>query len=193
MQLLRECRKFEDVGLKVELPKRIGPKVLVFDVPCDVTNEEFLNELFTKNVKTGKCCISEAEFKDRTRVVNRMNRKNASVGNVVVEVAKGVRDVLVEEGRVYVKWRSCKVKDYVNVLRCYKCYAYGHMMRECSMKDRLCQQCGESGHLKNECKKERACRNCKMKGSKHDHSVMSEECPEYVRMSERERSRISDD
>ncbi|CAK9816194.1 Uncharacterized 50 kDa protein in type I retrotransposable element R1DM [Anthophora plagiata] len=193
MQMLRECKKFDDVGLKVELPKKIGPKVLVFDVPCEITNEEFLNELFVKNVRTGKCCMAECEFKDRTRIVNRTNKKNASVGNVIVEVTKSVRDVLMDEGRVYVKWRACKVKDYVNVLRCHKCYAFGHMMRECSVKDRLCQQCGESGHLRSECKKERMCRNCKLKGAKCDHSVMSDECPEFLRMAERERVRISDD
>ncbi|CAK9834510.1 Uncharacterized 50 kDa protein in type I retrotransposable element R1DM [Anthophora retusa] len=193
LQLLRECKKFDDVGLKVEMPKKIGPKLLVFDVPCEIANDEFLNELYARNVKDGKCCMSEGEFKDRSRVVNRMNRRNANVGNVVVEVTKSVRDALVEEGRVYVKWRACKVKDYVNVLRCYKCYAFGHMMRECSVKDRLCQQCGESGHLRNDCKKERMCRNCKMKGSKCDHSVMSVECPEYVRVAEREKARISDE
>lgn len=66
-------------------------------------------------------------------------------------------------------------------------------MRECSVNERLCQKCGESGHLREACKKEDACRNCKMKGSKCDHLVLSVECPEYVRMLNRKRMRISDD
>ncbi|CAK9796337.1 Uncharacterized 50 kDa protein in type I retrotransposable element R1DM [Anthophora quadrimaculata] len=193
MKLLQECKRFEDVGLKVELPKKVGPKVLIFDIPCEITNDELLNEMYVKNVKNGKCSVSESEFKERSRVVNRTNKKDANVGNAIVEVSKGVRDVLMDEGRMYVKWRACKVKEYVSVLRCHKCYAFGHMMRECSMKDRLCQQCGESGHVRSECKKERMCRNCKMKGLKCDHSVMWDECPEYVRMAEREKLRISDD
>ena len=104
-----------------------------------------------------------------------------------------MRDVLVREGRVYVKWRACKVKEFVNVLRCHKCFAFGHMMRECNGEKRLCEKCGETGHLKDKCKNASVCRNCRLSGKKSDHSVLFVECPEYVRMLERERLRISED
>ena len=96
-----------------------------------------------------------------------------------------MRDGLVREGRVYVKWRACKVKEFVNVLRCHKCFAFGHMMRECNVENRLCEKCGDTEHLK--CKNASVCRNCRLSGKKCDHSVLSVECPEYVRMLEREK------
>lgn len=193
VRMISECRKFAELGLKVEPPKKIGPKVVVFDVPNDLANECFLKELYEKNVKNADCGVSREEFMERVKVVSRNNKKDACVGNVIVEMSRSVRDIVLKEGRVYVRWCACRVKEFVNVLRCYKCFAFGHMMRECSMTERLCQKCGETGHLRDKCKKECVCRNCRMKGKDASHSVLSVECPEYVRMLMRERIRISDD
>ena len=99
-----------------------------------------------------------------------------------------MHEILMNEGRVYVNWRSCKVRDFVNVLRCHRCFAFGHMIRECNIK-RLCKWCGESRHLCDKCKNACICRNCELRGRKSDHSVMSQECQEHVRMVERERER----
>ena len=146
-------KKFGALGLKVEDPKKIGPKVLLFDV--EMTNEDLLNEMCEKNLRNAG--LSEKEFKERVRVVSRMNRKGVNVGNVIIEVSNKMRDILVREGRVYVKWRACKVREFVNVLRCHKCFAFGHMMRECSVEGRLCERCGENGHLKEKCKNACVC------------------------------------
>ena len=142
IRMLRECKKFGALGLKVEDPKKIGPKVLLFDLENEMTNEDLLNEVYEKNLRNAG--VSEKEFKERVRVVSRMNRKVVNVGNVIIEVSNRMREILVREGRVYVKWRACKVRESVNVLRCHKCFAFGHMMKECSVEGRLCERCGES-------------------------------------------------
>ena len=108
--------------------------------------------------------MSESDFRQRARVVTRReNKKGVNVGNVILELSVGMHETLLNEWRVYVKWRSCKVRDFV---RCHRCFAFGHMMRECSIKERLCERCGESGHLRDKCKNECACRNCKLRGRK---------------------------
>ena len=66
------------------------------------------------------------------------------------------------------------------------------MMHECNVKERLCERCGESEHLRDKCKNACVCRNCKLRERKVDHSVMSQACPEYIRMIERERARMND-
>lgn len=183
-----ECKRFNELGLNVERPRRIGPKLIIYDVPNELTNDEFMKELYDKNLKG---CVSENEFKERVRVVSRNSKKGAVCGNMILEVSRRIVEELHKEGRLYINWRAFRFKDFVSVLRCHKCYAFGHMMRECGMKERLCQKCCEEGHLMRDCKKETVCRNCKMKGSKCDHSILSDVCPEYLRILEREKLRIS--
>ena len=116
MKKLRECKKFGDLGLKVEAPKKIGPKVIVFDIENEMTNENLMNELYSRNLRDAG--VNEQKFQLRVRIVNRTSKKGVKVGNVVIELSQCMRDVLLRESRVYVKWRACKVKQFVNMLRC---------------------------------------------------------------------------
>ena len=100
-----------------EAPKKIGPKIIVFEIENEMTNEDRMDELYLKNLKDAG--MSAQEFKLRARIGNRTSRKGVNVGNVVIELSQCMRDVLEREGRIYVKWRACKVKEFVNVLRCH--------------------------------------------------------------------------
>ena len=140
VEKLRECIKFGDLGPKVEAPKNIGPKIIVFNIENEMTNEELMDALYLKNLKDAG--VSDEEIKLSARIVNGTCRKGVN------ELSQGMRDVLVRERRVYVKWRSRKVKEFVNVLRCHKCFAFGHTMRECNVENRLCEKYRDTGHLK---------------------------------------------
>lgn len=61
------------------------------------------------------------------------------------------------------------------------------MMREYNEKERLCQKCGQSGHIMMESRKDCVCKKCKIPGNKCDHPVLSDACPEYVRALERKK------
>ena len=116
------------MGCKVEAPKIIGPKIIVFDIENEITNDQLMDELYLKNLKDAG--VSVEEFKLRARIINRTSAKGVNVGNVVIELSQSMRDVLVREGRVYVMWRAFKDKEFVNVLRCHKCFAFGHRCGE---------------------------------------------------------------
>ena len=79
MRILKECKKFGDLGLKVEPPRKIGPKV-VFDVENEMTSDVFMNELYEKNLKRAN--VSENEFRQRARIITRSRKKGVNVGNV---------------------------------------------------------------------------------------------------------------
>lgn len=97
---IKECIKFAEVGLKVEEPRKIGPNLIVYDVPNVLTNEEFLSELYDKNLKG---CVGESIYKERVRVISRNSKKDAACGNVILEVPVCVKNKLCVEGRVFVK------------------------------------------------------------------------------------------
>lgn len=69
-----ECGKFNEIGMKVEMPRKIGPKLIVYDVPNEMTNDEFLNEMYVKNLKDR---VTECEFKERVKIINRNSRRGA--------------------------------------------------------------------------------------------------------------------
>lgn len=125
--------------------------------------------------------------------LSRRSKKAANVGNVIVEVSVKIRDYLMNDGRIYAEWYSFKVKTFENVFRCFACYGYGHVMKE-YRTGRLCRKCCDGDHLVVNCKKIECCDiNCKMKDLPSDLSMLSIVCPEYVRVIERMKERISND
>ena len=71
--------------------------------------------------------------------------------NVTVEVTSKLREGFLEQGRVYAGWHSFKCKDWVDVLRCFNCYGYGHGAYDCNVK-----------------------------GKQFEHSVFSSACPVFA-------------
>lgn len=67
------------------------------------------------------------------------------------------------------------------MLRCYACYGFGRMSKECKV-GRVCRKCCEKGHMMSECRKSECCGNCVQRDRSSEHSVLSSECPEYVRV-----------
>lgn len=112
-----ECQRFDETGLRVELPKKIGPKVLardIYDVPNEMTNERLLNELYAKNLSE---YVTKNEFDERVRVVSRSNRKDAAVGNMIMEVTMCMRNAVCKAGRGLMGWNAFRVKEFTSVLR----------------------------------------------------------------------------
>jgi len=39
-------------------------------------------------------------------------------------------------------WKSYKFKEYLSIIRCFKCHGYGHISKNCESTDQLCVICG---------------------------------------------------
>lgn len=175
--VLTTCPSFGQAGLRVERPKTMDPRILIFDVPNGMTENELLSSVHEKSVKE---LVSLAEFKKRARIVRRISKDEDSVGNVVVQLPLNCRDKILRDGRVYVSWMSFKVKGWENVPRCFGCMGYGHRVANCK-NERLCYKCGKSGHVASACKNQEECSNCRArKLPSRGHNALSWECPEYV-------------
>ena len=59
----------DDLVLKIESPKKIGPKLVVFDVENKTTNEAFMDELYERNLK--RASVSGNEYRQRMKVISR--------------------------------------------------------------------------------------------------------------------------
>ena len=184
VQKIRAAPQFAAAGLALTDPKMSEPRIIVNDVPNDVTNERLIGEVLPANL-TGVAVAAELA---QCKIVSRIARANESV-NLILEMPKKLRDCLINEGRLYIGWNSCRVREYESVPQCYGCGSYAHLLARCPF-GRLCHNCGEAGHAVGTCTAAAKCRNCSQRGLPADHRVTSVRCPCFVRESERWRSRV---
>lgn len=169
-------------SLKVEEPRKRLPRVIIFDAPADTKVEqvrESLQHLAGESDGMGDAI-------EQTRVCFDTKPKRA-VKNLVVEVHPKIRHVLLRDGRVFISWNSCRVRDYLVSTRCFKCQRYGHVAKHCREKSDTCGHCSASGHGYKDCPRKQeapVCANCKRRGRDNKHDVRSEACPERARASD---------
>lgn len=180
---IREAPVFKEAGLKFSEPKLAEPKLLVLEVPADLTNEN-LGEVIASNLQG----VASKEEIEKVRVVKRLPRKGGKSA-VVVEAPSKVRRYLLAEGRVYVGFSSLRIREYEDVPRCYGCGSFGHMLVRCT-SGRLCHNCGDAGHAVEVCRAPAKCRNCAVRGLEASHRVTSPSCPCFLREAERRRGLI---
>ena len=92
----RDCKRltgsssFRGVGLRAAEPKRINPRIIIYDVPCTLTDNELLSSLHGRNLHD---VGSIDEFKSSMCVVSRWGKEGARVSNVfAVQLPLAYRD-----------------------------------------------------------------------------------------------------
>ena len=181
---IKEAPAFKEAGLQLSEPRMSEPKLLVLEVPGDVTNDILVGEIMKNNLQG---IISEEDL-CKVRVVNRLPRKGGKCA-IVVEAPSKARRYLLAEGRIYVGFTSYRIREYEDVPRCYGCGGFGHMLTRCS-SGRLCHNCGTAGHKVEDCKAAAKCRNCAVRGLPSSHRVTSSTCPCFLREVERRRGLV---
>ena len=190
VELINEA-KLEKIGLKIDKPKKLSPSIIIYDVEKDYKVEDLKEDLIKKNFDTN----NEKELDElRNGILFRhcFKSKENRV-NWIVQVPGRVLASLVNKGRIFMLWRVYRVKEYLNIIRCFKCHAYGHFAKFCNAPDQLCETCGSKDHLKTNCDKKEAprCANCvRFKRRDVNHDVRNKSCPEYVKYLEIYRNKL---
>lgn len=115
---------------------------------------------------------------DREVVKIRSMRTNRNGGQVAIVAArKDIAEKLLRADRIRVGLINCRTREWVHLVRCFRCLQYGHQQSECKEEDNAdaCRKCGEKGHKEKGCEKESYCFTCKTRG--HRNSEMK--CPHF--------------
>jgi len=164
----------KQAGLKVERPEKKKPRIIVYDVRKDLTDEEISEEVFSKNMRGH---MTKEEFNEEFQVKHKYKdaRSEGRLNNLVVECSVRVRNMLRDKERIFIEWQSCRVKDYIDVPRCFKCQKHGHVAKYCTSAKVSCSYCaGEHDHKECQDKNRKdkvCCANCQRDGrpdTKHD-------------------------
>lgn len=152
------AKKVKDI-LCVE-PRKIKPRLQIFYVENGIT-EEFVACLYKQNLED--LGVSESEVTEGIQVRFKTGRRDADVCNWVVEVSSKIRSLLLEKGKLYIDYASCRMRDCLAVSRCYRCQGYGHIVKYCKKATDTFSHCGKDGHYFRDCSDERAdpiCAQC---------------------------------
>lgn len=150
-----------------------NPMMIIYSIPTEMKEAEVVEELLVRNLQ---------DITDEQRQLIKPRFKTGPRGqdryHLVIEVPRQVRQILIQNPKIYIGYEVTNIKDYLVVTTCLKCFDYGHIANHCK-NDSRCGNCGDKSHKKNDCKEKekKVCVPCFSRGKKC--GGKQNECPQY--------------
>jgi len=122
-------------------------------------NFEYIDKMLINNLKK--------EVKFKFTIKSSENRVHW-----IVQLPSLLYESLISKARVYMMWRTYKVKEYLSIIKCFKCH--GHFARNCEIPKQLRETCRDKDHLKADCHKKDTpfCINC-IRGERKETNIIA--------------------
>lgn len=177
----------------VEILKPMNPKIIVVGVKDKyvATEERFIETVKKQN------CLDNVGSKD-IKFIKKYVSKKSHLHNIILEVTPEIFKCLISCKKLFCDWDSFPIYEYIGVLRCYKCWNYGHRAAHCRKERVVCPLCNEN-HKSEDCKSDsKECTNCKyafdvlkLRGITYDHTVFDKCCVSYQKAVGRMKNRTN--
>jgi hypothetical protein len=190
LAMFMESPALASAGLTVSRNTGAMPRVLIYDVPREMSEAQVVETIRRQNFED----IPASKIRDQLKLIFRTGSRDTAMVNCVFEAAPELRKRMLSRERVYVGWGSCRVRDFLEASRCYKCQTHGHIAKMCREENDVCAHCAVSGHEVKNCPSKElpaTCANCKKAGRKAKHAASSKACPSYVAALERKAMTIN--
>lgn len=188
---LKTNEELKRKGYVVKDGLRKNPMIMVYDLEKGRVEEDTLKEIFQRNFR--ETSMSEMEFLRDVKVrrkIKQVGRQEKRGGKEkeswVIEVNGNILAECMRRERLYIGWESVRLKEYVDIVRCFKCQGYGHIGKVCRENKQICGMCAGE-HRMEQCSGENEvrCHNCSKEGRRSDHPATYAKCEVYGRMVER--------
>lgn len=143
--------------------------LIIKDIEDSITKEEVLQSV-RKSI-----AAEETDVIELTSLRPAYSNMQIAIITTTERIAKKILNL--ESSRIRIGWVACRIRRWVPVTQCYKCFKYGHTSHECTGEDlsSRCIKCGQEGHKKTECENQPKCLCCGATG----HSSGTGGCKEH--------------
>lgn len=177
---LKSSQKLASSGLTVEEPSKRRPRIAVIGVPVALTETEVFDCIYAQNLTEKLPNINRESFLESIKLSHKSGKKDRLTCNYILEVPAKIRKIIMDQGRIFINWTSCPVRDFTIVTRCFNCQQFGHAAKFCRETNPTCNLCGETGHSYKDCNSKGSppqCATCKRFQRKSDHPTGDVNCP----------------
>lgn len=151
--------------------------------------------IFIKNLVRQNDLTTSSTSTERIKIIKRYKTKG-DYGSAILEVDPIIHKLLLEKNFVKIGWKTYKIFNYINVIRCFKCWSFNHFAKQCN-RDVVCRICAGK-HRESECQSGiKKCINCiewvnksKQLNWNSDHMATDSNCGCYIKMREKEQIKI---
>lgn len=183
----------EEMGDKytVEEPKFKNPQVILLGAEKDIVNKE-LEEIKEHIIQQNELTKLSTNINEQITVKRKyINNKRNNSGNIILEVNSDIYNDIMDMETLFLGWRECRVSKYVNIIRCFKCLQFNHIMENCRNEE-VCAKCAGQ-HKASNCENDtEKCINCVKAMERfriklnYNHSVFSKQCPCFLKLVEKQ-------
>lgn len=170
--------KFSD-NYEIFIEQAKKPKIKIIGMDEEYDDKDLKEIVMEQNE------INEIKHFKIVKVIKASGRKFNSI-SVICEIDSDTFQKVMRWGKLNIEWEVCRVIEHVNILRCYKCCAYGHRSNDCTSK-KFCVRCSGEHDVKDCDSEYEKCINCVTLKSERkltinvDHAAWSTDCPVYKR------------
>lgn len=171
---LQKTHKLEE-SVEGVLGETAEVRALAHEIQVEIKD---LDELTTKEEVT-EALAAKLDTPTLTAATVRSIRKAyGRTKTAVVSLPADLAKKAIAVGKVRIGWVVCRIRERTSVTRCFRCWDYSHLARNCKGTDRSnqCHRCSEGGHVAKDCSEDPCCVLCQGKG-RSDHPSGRGSCP----------------
>lgn len=171
------------------------PKIKIINISeeeMELGDSELIDTIKRQNSMDGSRISVVKKLSKRKNI--ELSQPRNKDGSLIIEVDEVTHDLMLKKEKLNIGWRKCPVFNHVSIKRCFKCWGFYHIAKNCT-RDETCHKCAGK-HKASECReKEKRCVNCMFKIKtynlkiKDEHDALDPECPTYRRAIEEEKRR----
>lgn len=123
-------------------------------------DSELINTIRKQNKIEGSCLrILNKIVKDND---NQSKTRRNGESSVLMEVDEELHEMILQKGKLNVRWKKSPVFYYIGIERYFKCWGYYHIAKNCTRKV-TCHKCARNHEVKECTTAKKKCVNCMFK------------------------------